>query len=120
RFRVTEYFIAHAATPQAAERYRAIEAYHAAQFKLQLAAGVPVALGSDVGPFPHGTQSREFELLVANGMTPLAAIRAGTINGAKLLAWDKDIGRLAPGFQPDIVAGPGGPLRDIAAREHPR
>src|SRR5262249_32408125 len=114
-FAVIEYFIAHASTAQAAERYRAIEAYHAAQFKLQLAAGVPVALGSDVGPFPHGTQAREFELLVRNGTTPLAAIRAGTLTAAKLLGWDTEIGRLAQGFAADIVAVPGDPLRDIAA-----
>ena len=113
-FAVLEYFAAHAATPEAAARYRAIGAYHAAQFTLQLAAGVPIALGSDVGPFPHGTQAREFELLVQHGMTPLAAIRAGTVNGAKLLGWEKDIGRLAPHYYADIVAVPGNPLEDIS------
>jgi len=112
-FAVLEYFAAHAATPQAAERYRAIQAYHAAQFRLQLAAHVPVALGSDVGPFPHGTQAREFELLVDNGMTPLAAIQAGTTNAAKLLAWEHDLGRLAPGYYADIVAVPDDPLQDV-------
>jgi len=44
-FAVLEHFIAHAATPEAAARYRAIGAHHAAQFKLQLAANVPIALG---------------------------------------------------------------------------
>jgi len=112
-FAVLEYFIAHPPTPQAAERYRAIEAYHIGQFKLQLAAHVPIALGSDVGPFPHGTQAREFELLVEHGMTPLAAIQAGTVNGAKLLGWEKEIGRLAPGFHADIVSVPGDPLKSI-------
>src|SRR5262249_55868767 len=109
-FAVLDYFTAHAASPEAAARYRAIGAYHAAQFKLQLAAGVPIAMGSDVGPFPHGTQAREFALLVQHGMTPLAAIRAGTVNGAKLLDWDKQIGRIAPGYLADIVAVPGNPL----------
>jgi imidazolonepropionase-like amidohydrolase len=113
-FAVLEYFGAHAATPEAAARYRAIEAYHVAQFKLQLAANVPIALGSDVGPFPHGTQAREFVLLVQHGMSPLAAIRAGTLNGAKLLGWDKDIGDLAPNYYADIVAVPGDPLQDIS------
>ena len=45
-----------------------------------------MAVGSDVGPFPHGTQAREFSLMVKYGMTPLAALRAGLLNGAKLLA----------------------------------
>ncbi|MDR3385772.1 MAG: amidohydrolase family protein [Rudaea sp.] len=114
-FTVLEYFAAHAATPEAAARYRAIQAYHIGQFKLQLAAHVPIAVGSDVGPFPHGTQAREFALLVQNGMTPLAAIQAGTLHGATLLGWDKDIGRLAENYYADIVAVPGNPLHDISA-----
>jgi imidazolonepropionase-like amidohydrolase len=112
-FAVLEYFGEHAATPEAAARYRAIQAYHIDQFKRQLAAKVPIALGSDVGPFPHGTQAREFVLLVRNGMSPLAAIQAGTLNGAALLGWDKDIGRLAVGYYADVVAVPGDPLHDI-------
>jgi len=119
-FSVLEYFAAHAATPQAAERYRAIQAYHAGQFKVQLAAHVPVALGSDVGPFPHGTQAREFALLVQYGMSPLAAIQAGTINAAKLLDWEHDIGRLAAGRYADIVAVPGDPLQDIEVLQRVR
>ena len=113
-FAVLEYFATHAATPEAAARYRAIQAYHIAQFKLQLAAHVPIAMGSDVGPFPHGTQAREFALLVEHGMTPLAAIQAGTLHGASLLGWDKEIGRLARNCYADIVAVPGNPLADIS------
>jgi imidazolonepropionase-like amidohydrolase len=116
-FAVLDYFSEHAATPAAAARYRAISAFHVTQFKRQLAAGVPIALGSDVGPFPHGTQAHEFVLLVQNGMTPLAAIRAGTINAAKLLGWEHDIGQLAAGYYADVVAMPGDPLADISALE---
>jgi imidazolonepropionase-like amidohydrolase len=117
-FAVLEYFTAHAATPQAAERYRAIAAVHGAEFRKQLAAGVPIAMGSDVGPFPHGTQAREFELMVAHGMSALASIQAGTVNGAKLLGWEHQIGRLAAGYYADVVAVPGDPLRDIASLQH--
>jgi imidazolonepropionase-like amidohydrolase len=112
-FAVLEYFGEHASTPEAATRYRAISAYHVEQFKHQLLAEVPIALGSDVGPFPHGTQAREFALLVTYGMTPLAAIRAGTLNGAKLLGWDKEIGKLAAGYYADVVAVPGDPIANI-------
>ncbi len=72
-------------------------------------------MGSDVGPFPHGTQAREFVLMVKFGMTPLAAIQAGTVNGAKLLQWADQIGALKPGYFADIVAVPGNPLDDITA-----
>jgi len=48
-------------------------------------------------------------------MTPLAAIQAGTVNGAKLLGWQDKIGVLKPGNVADVVAVPGNPLEDITA-----
>ncbi|MGA8021567.1 MAG: amidohydrolase family protein [Candidatus Acidiferrales bacterium] len=113
-FTISEYFAEHAATPESAAHERALLDLHAADFKKQLAAGVPIAMGSDVGPFPHGTQGREFVLMVKYGMTPLAAIQAGTINGAKLLQWQGQIGELKAGYAADIVAVPGNPLDDIS------
>ncbi len=117
-FVIAEYFAEHAATPADAERERRMLELHAAQFRIQLARGVPMAMGSDVGPFPHGTQAREFELMVRYGMSPIDAIRAGTLNGAKLLSWDRDLGAIKPGMYADIVAVPGNPLEDIRALEH--
>jgi Amidohydrolase family len=71
-----------------------------------LAAGVPMAIGSDVGSFPYGTQAREFVLMVKFGMSPLAALQAGTPNGAKLLGWQAQIGALKPGYDADIYRRP--------------
>jgi imidazolonepropionase-like amidohydrolase len=113
-FTIFEYFADHAATPAAGVLNRQMLDYHAREFRKQLAAGVPVAMGSDVGPFPHGTQAREFVLMVQFGMTPLAAIQAGTVNGAKLLGWEGQIGVLKAGCLADIVAVSGNPLQDIA------
>jgi len=113
-FTIFEYFADHAATPAEGARERAMLNYHAQEFRKQIAAGVPVAMGSDVGPFPHGAQAREFVLMVQFGMTPLAAIQAGTVNGAKLLGWEGQIGVLKAGFLADVVAVSGNPLRDIA------
>ncbi len=112
-FTILEYFIDHASSPEQAARYRETQEMHAHELPKQIAAGVPIAMGSDVGPFPHGTQAREFALLVKYGMTPLAAIQAGTLNGAKLLAWEGKIGALKPGYFADIIAVPGNPLTDI-------
>jgi len=114
-FAISEYFMDHAATPEAAARERRLIDLHGSEFKRQLAAGVPIAMGSDVGPFPHGTQAREFVLMVKFGMSPLAAIQAGTVNGAKLLGWQDKIGVLKPGYAADVVAVPGNPLDDITA-----
>src|SRR5271168_316201 len=116
-FAISEYFAEHAATPAAAARERALIDFHSSEFKKQLSANVPIAMGSDVGPFPHGTQAREFILMVKFGMTPLAAIQAGTLHGAKLLGWRDQIGTLKPGYQADVVAVPGNPLEDISALE---
>ena len=74
-------------------------------------------MGSDVGPFPHGTQAREFILMVKYGMTPLAAIQAGTLHGAKLLGWEGQIGALKPGYFADVIAVQGDPKEDISALE---
>ncbi len=113
-FAIAEYFADHAATPERAERGRAEQKFHAAEFKKQLAAGVPMAMGSDVGPFPHGTQSRELELMVQYGMSPAAALQADLLNGAKLLGWGGQIGELKQGYFADVIAVPGDPTQDIS------
>jgi imidazolonepropionase-like amidohydrolase len=92
--------------------------YKIGEFKKQVAAGVPFAVGSDVGPFPHGTQARELTLMVKYGMKPLAVLQADLIHGAKLLGWQGQIGELKPGYFADIVAVPGNPLDDISVAEH--
>jgi imidazolonepropionase-like amidohydrolase len=51
--------------------------------------------------------------MVKYGMTPLAALQAGTINGAKLLGWQGQIGALKAGYFADIIAVPDNPLQDI-------
>jgi imidazolonepropionase-like amidohydrolase len=113
-FAIAEYFADHAATPERAAHGRAEQAYHAAEFKKQLAAGVPMAMGSDVGPFPHGTQARELELMVEYGMKPAAVLQADLLNGAKLLGWGGQIGELKAGYFADVIAVPGNPLEDIS------
>jgi len=89
--------------------------YKVSEFKKQIKAGVQFAVGSDVGPFPHGTQARELELMVEYGMKPLAVLQADMIHGAKLLGWDGQIGQLKPGYLADIIAVQGNPLMDISA-----
>jgi len=117
-FTISEYFADKAPTAAQQAFEKDLIVYHSQEFRKQLAAGVPIAMGSDVGPFPHGTQAREFELLVKFGMKPIDAIRAGTVNGAALLGWQDQIGSLKPGLLADIVAVEGDPLQDIAALRH--
>lgn len=80
--------------------------------------GVTIALGTDAGVIPHGTNGHEFTLMVEwGGMEPIDAIAAGTRNGAKLLGVEKTVGTLEKGKLADIVAVPGDPTRDIRAME---
>lgn len=113
-FAIVEYFGKHA-DPSVGDWDDSMQRFHVAEFKKQLAAGVPMAVGSDVGPFPHGTQARELELMVEYGMTPADVLRADLINGARLLGWEGQIGELKAGFLADVIAVEGDPLRDISA-----
>lgn len=81
-----------------------------------IAAGVPIAFGTDAGVYPHGDNAKEFAVLVAQGMTPAGAIRAATVNAADLLGVD-DRGRVAEGLLADLIAVPGNPLEDVTALE---
>src|SRR5215217_1812707 len=82
--------------------------------KIAVANGVPIALGTDAGVVPHGSNAHEFVLMVQwGGMSNMDAVVAGTLNAAKLLGWDKRVGSLTTGKWADIVAVSGDPLRDI-------
>jgi len=116
-FTIFDYFAEHAATPAQAAHDRQLLDLKVQDFRRQVQAGVPMAVGSDVGPFPHGTQAREFELMVRYGMTPLAVLQADLLNGARLLAWEGQIGALKPGYLADVIAVSGDPLQDIGALE---
>lgn len=79
---------------------------------------VKIALGTDSGVIPHGTNGREFTLMVEwGGLTPMESIVAGTMSGARLLGWDKRVGSLEVGKLADIVAVSGDPLGDIRRME---
>lgn len=114
-FTISEYFADHAASPAAGARLHEQLAYHAQEFKKQLAAGVPMAVGSDVGPFPHGTQARELVLMAQYGMKSLDVLRADLLNGAKVLGWENQIGALKPEYFADVIAVEGDPIQDITA-----
>ena len=86
-------------------------------FRRAVKTGVRIAFGSGVGPFPHGSQSKEFEYMVRFGMTPAQAIRAATSEAAKLMGWEDRVGSIQPGKFADLIAVSGDPLSDISELE---
>ena len=76
-------------------------------------AGVKIAFGTDAGVSKHGRNADEFELMVKNGMTPVEAIKAATVNAADLLGLASEVGTIEPGKSADLIAVTGDPLQDV-------
>lgn len=82
-------------------------------FRKAVEAGVNIAYGTDAGVYPHGDNGHQFAYMVRHGMTPLQAIRAATIDAARLLGQDRVIGSITAGKSADLVAVACDPLQDI-------
>ncbi|NNF08182.1 MAG: amidohydrolase family protein [Candidatus Eisenbacteria bacterium] len=86
-------------------------------FAKAYAAGVNIAFGTDSGVSEHGDNAQEFSLMVAGGMPPMEAIQSATMEGAKLLRIDDELGSVEKGKIADLVAVEGDPLANIKLLE---
>ena len=118
RFIVEELLAMEAEVP--AYAYRKITGLadtHAQAMKIAVAAGVRIAMGTDIFPsgpvhgFRYALASRELAHLTAAGLTPLQAIEAATATGPMTLgAQAPRSGRLHEGFEADVIALDRSPL----------
>jgi imidazolonepropionase-like amidohydrolase len=88
-------------------------------FRKALKAGVKMIFGTDAGVYPHGTNARQFAVMVRYGATPLQAIQAATLTAAQALGREKDVGQVAVGRYGDLIAVAGDPLVDVTTLEKP-
>lgn len=82
-------------------------------FRKAVKVGVNIAYGTDSGVYPHGDNARQFAYMVKYGMTPLQALQSATIQSAKLLGKEKELGSITLGKFADLVAVACNPLEAI-------
>jgi imidazolonepropionase-like amidohydrolase len=95
------------------ERLQAFIPHNLETARKAFKAGVKIAMGSDAIYTMFGENTRELGWFVKAGMTPEQALRTASTNAAELLAKEKELGAVAPGYFADLVAVEGDPLVDI-------
>lgn len=119
---VTDVYSQMPGLPQDVVRRQAeISVLHRASCERAIELGIPVVTGTDCGVrgvFP-GMLAREIELLYEHGLPPMDAIRAATVNGARLLGISHEVGTLAVGLRADILVVPGDPVTDLRCLAEP-
>jgi imidazolonepropionase-like amidohydrolase len=99
------------------ERSRKMSEYRNQTFRRALAAGIPIAFGTDAGVFPHGLNARELTLRVREGEAPMQAIVSATKLSARVMGWEDRIGTVESGKYADLIAVEEDPLSDISVLE---
>lgn len=93
--------------------------YHRDSIARAHKAGVKIAMGTDAGVMPHGTNLRELGLMVDVGLSPMDVLVATTRTAAECLGWQDRVGTVEPGKLADLIVTRTNPLEDIRSLEDP-
>lgn len=105
--------------PYAKRKAEEVVAVHQRAFRMAVELGVPIAMGTDTGVGPHGTNAEELALMVEHGMTPMQAIVATTLTAAKCCRVGHLVGSVEAGKRADLVGVRGDPLSEIVLFKEP-
>jgi len=105
--------------PYAKRKAEEVVAVHQRAFRMAVELGVPIAMGTDTGVGPHGTNAEEIALMVEHGMTPMQAIVATTKTAAECSRVGHLVGTIEPGKRADLVGVRGDPLSEIGLFKDP-
>jgi len=92
---------------------------HKENMEIAYTEGVKILMGTDSGVITHGQNLKELKLLCDIGMTPMEAIASGTMEAAKSMEIDNEVGSLAIGKSADMIITNKNPLEDIRYLEYP-
>ena len=110
------------ASPELAAYNLEVDAYLHHLTQLMHARGVTLVLGSDAGALtglPGPATIDEIELMVAAGIAPHAVLTAATVNAAQSIDRGAQLGRIAVGFQADLVVLKDNPLNTVKTLREP-
>lgn len=79
--------------------------------------GVKIGYGTDSGVYPHGGNAKQFAYMVRYGMTPMQAIQSATIEAAKAMGEEAEVGSIVEGRFADLIAVKGDPITNIRVLE---
>jgi len=106
--------------PESIEKEKAIGKLQRANFRKAYLAGALMAFGTDGGVYPHGDNAKQFATMTEFGMKPIDAIRAATVNAARLLNLDGRAGAVKTGSFADIIAVDSDPRANVEQLQHVR
>ncbi|MCU1489575.1 MAG: amidohydrolase family protein [Acidimicrobiaceae bacterium] len=117
--RLADWMAQHHFTEDQIERAMAVGPSHLDSIKRAVDAGVTLVNGTDYPPGEPADDTvvavREMEFMAQAGLDPIDAIRSATLNAARLVHAEDEIGQVRAGYMADLIAVEADPTKAISA-----